>query len=210
MLIFHSGLTTDDLSTDGFENNIANQYVLEEVGLCPVPVIHDINTNHEADYYVTNNYPMVAIGSANLAKINFADLLDYIKVFHENRIKVHLLGNVSYENLAFTPTYSCDSSAWSRHGQNNTVLFWNPGKKAVNKTDLIDFKTGSFNRIFYYNYRELHLLEDYLYNELNFKLEDVMGPENRINRLVANVHHFALIEEKVKEHHAKLKYGFAD
>jgi hypothetical protein len=65
-------ISTRILAITGSANNIANQIKMEQAGLRPVPVIHNI-FNLEIDYYVkSGKYDYLALGSSQVT--NFNDL----------------------------------------------------------------------------------------------------------------------------------------
>ena len=123
-----------DHSIDGFETNINNQIELEEAGLNPVPVIHDIY-GEEVDCYIDNGYTMVAIGSSQVNSPD--DIESVVDKLYAAGIKIHLFGRSSYRFLAPYPLYSCDSTTWALTGGYGYMHYWNPNKKSNDKTDKI-------------------------------------------------------------------------
>jgi hypothetical protein len=192
----------ENFSDNGFGKNLQNQIELERCGYNPVPVIHNMRSIQEYEFYVEEGYPIVSIGSNNLKNVALDTLQKYVQRFYDNKVKVHLLGSTKFMNLAYAPSYSCDSSTWSRYAMKNSIIFWNPKKYGKrNKTDYIDFDTSYHGRFYYKNYPNLNALRKYLNEELGFQMRDMVGNANSTNRIVANVHHFYKVEQMVNKLH---------
>ena len=58
-----------DFLGDETETNYQNQVALEEQGLKPVPVVHDIEGN-EIDHYIDKGYSIVALGSSQITSVD--------------------------------------------------------------------------------------------------------------------------------------------
>lgn len=187
-----------DYSQDGFVNNLLYQQELEEKRFNPVPVIHDCYNLREINYYIDNNYEMVAIGSAELSRTGIDELFMIVEKFWNKNIKVHLLGCMQFEKLVNTPVYSCDASTCARQGGMGYINFWNEKKQ---KTDAIDFVESRQNRYFYRDYKYQQELEGYLNKELGLKMEDLAGKENKLNRDLANIHYYVKLEKLITERH---------
>jgi hypothetical protein len=70
-----------DFRDKGFENNIANQILMEKAGLSPVPVVHNF-FDKEIEYYVkSGKYDWLALGSSqstNFDDIRYGDEANHI------------------------------------------------------------------------------------------------------------------------------------
>ena len=119
---------------DGFEDNYINQLKIEENGLTPVPVVHDIEGD-EIQIYIDRGYSRIALGSRQIKTL--ATLKKVMLRFQGTGIKIHLFGNTKFDLLANAPIHSCDTAMWAREGGWGNIRYWNPQKEGANKTDLI-------------------------------------------------------------------------
>ncbi|MCE5264421.1 MAG: hypothetical protein LLG97_12920, partial [Deltaproteobacteria bacterium] len=127
-----------DFSTEGFNNNIANQVALEHVGLTPVPVVHNFH-NNEIEFYVkSRKYDWLALGSSQAS--NFKDIkyaVDKIKRWGNPSIKIHWFGGSKFDWLCELPIASCDTTSWAATGMYGSIMYWNPANPNINKADQI-------------------------------------------------------------------------
>jgi len=193
-----------DWSKDGFETNIYNQTYLEEAGLSPVLVIHNIFSD-EVNYIIDSGCKMVAIGSQ---EINHVDTLaPIVYKLRKAGVRVHLFGTTRYDLVAPLPIYSCDSSSWAKTGAFGNVNYWNPLKDNWNKTDTIymeeyyhstDKKVNYFSE---YEYREE--FEEYLYNTFRLTHEDLLGKYRHYNIHLINTHYYMELERIINDEHRR-------
>lgn len=189
-----------NFTEDGFETNIDNQRRLEEAGLHPVPVVHDIYGD-EVDYYIEKKYPLVAIGSFQITGIDSLQMV--VEKLHRAGIQIHLFGNTNFEFLSLLPIHSCDSTSWAKTAGFGEIKYWNPKKQGMNKTDdiyLEEFMNDLAkkpNRISAYKYRED--FEEYLGRELGLTLEHLY--KGKFYQWLANTHFFAGLEERINAIH---------
>lgn len=181
-------------------DNVAYLSDLEAEGFAPLPVVHNLY-GPEVDYYIENRgrYPLVAIGSTEGKRL--ALLEPVVNRLVRNGIKVHILGTTRFNLLYNLPIESCDASNWTQHGNYGKVLYWNPLKPGINKTDVIyleDYVKLDLNatypgiRLSRYPYKAEFI--KYLEDELNLSHYDLIGPDRFDVRGVVNLHYYMGIE----------------
>ncbi len=196
-----------DFSDHGFETNHYNLKVIEGHGLFPIPVIHDIY-GKEIPYYIKNGYDRVALGSAQITSL---ETLEFVMDFFKGTgIKIHLLGNTTFDFLANFPIHSCDSAMWARKGGFGFILYWNPQKPGENKTDTIYLEeyiqTGKEKKVNFSDYEFQEDLKTYLWDTLRLTHQDLMGDEGSYNKMLVNTHYYVQLEDIINQIH--LKKGF--
>lgn len=197
----------EDFTEAGFEKNYGNQLKMENAGLSPVPVVHDIYGG-EIDLYIDRQYPIVALGSSQTR--GFEDLEFAVEKLSKHNIKIHLFGKSMYSALAPLPIWSCDSSNWTQQGPFGYITYWNENKKAIDKTDYIffdDFQTQEPGRIYFRTYAFRKDLETYLDQSWGITYDDLMGYDSNLNRQLVNMLYYVELQERVSEEH--LKKGFS-
>ena len=178
---------------------------LEEEGLKPVPVIHDIG-GHEIDHYIEREYPIVAIGSSQITDLD--SLMNVVDRFDGTGIKLHLFGNSSFDLLAKAPLFSCDTTNWAIKGSFGDVLYWNPQKRGFNKTDKIYLQeffnpARDENRKSYSSYEFKEDFDKYLSDTFGLCFSDLIGVDGTYNKMLVNTHFYAQLEDIVNEIHRK-------
>ena len=103
-----------DFSGGDSPENYQNQLDLEAAGLKPIPVVHDIY-GEEIEHYIDTGHKMVALGSSQITSVKV--LAGVMQQFASTGVKVHLLGNVSFDFISNFPIYSCDTSAHALRGK---------------------------------------------------------------------------------------------
>jgi hypothetical protein len=185
---------------DGFETNIDNQRRLEEAGLHPVPVVHDIYGD-EVNHYIEKKYPLVAIGSFQITSIGSLQMV--VEKLHRAGIQIHLFGNTSFEFLAPLPIHSCDSTSWAMRSSYGYIRYWNPANKGVNKTDEIYLEEYlndlSQKKITISKYKFRDQLNEYLGRELGLTVEDLY--KGKFYQWLVNTHYYTELEERMTELH---------
>ncbi len=134
-----------------------------------------------------------------------------VERFYRAKVRVHFLGTTRYEILVPLPVRSCDSSSWTQAGARGHILYWNPEKPGMDKTDKI-YLEGTFpfdeKRTYFIQYRHRRELEIYLQDELGLTYMDIMGPQWAINRALVNVHYFVRLEKRIMARHRELGFSF--
>jgi hypothetical protein len=197
-----------DFSKDGFESNFGYQLDLEKAGLAPVPVVHDCYGD-EIKTYIDRGHKLISIGSGELKFAGLDDLRHIVDELYRNGVKVHFLGCTQYRKLAYLPVYSADSTTWKRTGAAGRIFYWNPLKVGYNKLDKLavdDDCPKNFLRFRDYNFRKER--EEYLYRELGLCIDDLMGEKRYLNRELANIHYFVLLEELINAKHREQGFTF--
>ena len=191
-----------DFTDDGFETNLYNQRVLEDAGLSPVPIIHNIYSD-ETTYYIEQGYDRIALGSPQIRSVK--DLEHVMSQFEGTKIKVHLLGNTGYDYLTMFPLNSVDSTMWARAGGFGDIYYWNPKKEGANKTDKIymeEYLHADAKKLTTFtNYEFQKDLILYLKQELGITYQDLMGSEGSYFKRLVNIHHYVKLEERVNRIH---------
>ena len=193
-----------DFSNHGFDTNIYYQKRMEDAGLNPVPVVHDIY-GYEIDHYVKSGYKVVALGSSQITNL---DILRYaMDKFKGTGIKIHLFGNTTFDFLTSFPIYSCDSTSWANTGRFGDIRYWNPKKQGLNKTKKFNLEEYSPPREYVtllseYKYREEFC--EFLHKTLGVTEMDLLGPEGTYYKQLVNLYYYVQLEEIVnKIHRAK-------
>lgn len=195
----------DVFSKNGFTKNFGYQLDLEKSGFRPVPVIHDCYSD-EIKTYIDRGHKLIAIGSGELKFASLDDLRYIVDPLYQKGIKVHFLGCTRYDKLAFLPVYSADSTTWNWIGASGRIFYWNPNRMGYNKLDKIALDDKPPKRLTKYhirNYMFRDQLEDYLYQELGMSIDDLLGKDRHLNRVLVNIHYFVLLEELINREHKK-------
>jgi len=191
-----------NFTPEGFENNYYNQLLLEEAGLRPFPVTHDIYGG-EIDVYLERGYDYIALGSSQIT--SFDDLAHVMERFEGTGVKIHLFGSTKFEFLTSFPIYSCDSAMWAKVGSYGDIQYWNPKKEGANKTDKIymeEFLHADAKKLTTFtNYEFQKDLIAYLKQELGITYQDLMGPDASYFKMLVNTHYFVKLEERVNRIH---------
>ncbi len=202
----------EDFSTGGFAKNFGNQLYLERADLNPVPVIHNCYKD-EIDIYIDRGYELVSIGSGELKFANQDELYRIVNGIYQKGVKVHYLGCVAFEKLAYIPVWSADSTTCNRVSTSGRILWWNPGRDGYNKKDDITLSNRVPKRRVKYHIRDYQFLpelEDYLWSELGLTIDDLYakGKNRLINRTLVNIHYFVLLEELINQMHKNQGFTF--
>ena len=197
----------NNFTEEGSDSNYLNQLELEGSGLKPVPVVHDIDGD-EINHYVDKGYPIVALGSSQIKTKK--KLGAVMEKFEGSNIKIHLFGNTRFDFISEFPIYSCDSSGWAKSGVFGRLLYWNPHKKAENKTDTIvleDYlKVEYKNRNYFSTYSFRADLEAYWDTVFGLNYYDFFSPEGYYNRHLVNLHYFVELEKYINQIHQNKRF----
>ena len=189
---------------DGFADNYANQLKIEESGLTPVPVVHDIE-GEEIQRYIDRHYSRVALGSRQIKTL--ATLKKVILRFEGTGIKIHLFGNTKFDLLANAPIHSCDTAMWAREGGWGNIRYWNPHNEGENKADRIYLEeyisTDKTEGITFSTYENRKEFEEYLWNTFNLEYGDLIGCDRAVNKMLVNTHFFVQMEKIITDIHRK-------
>ena len=194
-----------DFSKSGFDKNFGYQLDLEEAGFTPVPVVHDCYGD-EIKTYIERGHKRIAIGSGELRYAGLDELHHIVEPLYRKGVKVHFLGCTEYRKLAYLPVSSADSTTWNRAGAADKILYWNPLRSGYNKLDKITLEENALKRNVQYHIRDYlfrEQFEEYLFKELRMCLDDLMEGKKYLNRAIANIHYFVLLEEWINAQHRK-------
>jgi hypothetical protein len=197
-----------DFQDNGFENNISNQIIMENAGLCPVPVVHNF-FDREIEYYVkSGKYDWLALGSSQ--STNFDDLryaVDRIITWGNPSISIHWFGGSKFDWLAKLPIATCDTSSWAKAGQFGCIRYWNPHEEKFNKTHNIfvsgrvkEFKESEYHFVTYPWRQEL---EEYLDQNFNFTFSDLCGYDDKFNMQLVNTRFYSELAKRINKERVK-------
>jgi hypothetical protein len=197
-----------NFTNNGFDHNIANQIKMEEAGLNPVPVVHNL-FDGEIDYYVNSGkYDYIALGSSQTTNFDdFAYAVNRIKKGNPN-IKIHWFGGSKYEWLCQLPIASCDTTSWAKTGQFGEINYWNPNLSGLKKSQKIytagemkdDFASGQYH---YVTYPWRDEVDKYLKDTFGLVYGDLCGYDATINMMLVNLRFYAEQEKRINEERIK-------
>jgi hypothetical protein len=203
----------ENFNLGGFETNTRNMMKIEAAGISVVPVVHDYigQVFNEIDFYLRKKYPIIALGSSVHKKSNrFNNIKTAVDKIVSGGSKVHLLGLTSPDILGVLPIHYSDATSWTQEGMFGNVIWWNPYKNGINKTDRVRFldreNSDKIHSEHIENYPYRKYFEKYLWDELQLEILDIYGHEKNRNRQIANVHHFVKLQDIVRQMH--IKNGF--
>lgn len=196
-----------DFSASGAETNEYNQMVLEDAGLNPVPVVHDIY-GMEIEKFITAGYTRVALGSS---QIKNQDIMAHVTRFFDGTgIDLHTLGKSGWNLMAYFPIASSDSAMWARDGGYGYLRWLNPNLKSDDKTDRVYMEeylsTVHKHEHEYFSYEYKDDFDAYLLNTFNLKYYDFFGKGNAYNKMLVNMYYYVQLEEEINKMHQK--FGF--
>jgi len=202
--LFDSYFSFDIDHTDkGFAINLKNHLEMQEAGLRPIYVIHDIYGD-EISFIIDQGYKRVALGSAQIKSV---DTLAYVmdKLEPAEMDEVHLFGHTKFDLIANFPISSCDSSAWAHTGSYGHIKYWNPKKDGVNKTDQIYLEEyldiEKTHKITFSNYEYREDLENFLFDTFGLTYIDLLGHTGSYNKMLVNTYFFVELEKIVNQIH---------
>ena len=201
-----------DFTDDGFDHNIANQIKMEDAGLNPVPVVHNL-FDGEIDYYVNSGkYNYIALGSRQTT--NFDDLHYAVyRIKNANpEIKIHWFGGSRFDWLCRLPIASCDTTSWAMMGKFGHINYWNPRLPGLNKAHII-YTGGTIKEEpmedahHYVTYRWSDDVDEYIFKNFRLTYEDLCGYDAAFNMQLVNVRFYAEQEKRINDE--RLKRGIA-
>ena len=201
---------------NGYEENLEYQKELEGLGIKVAPVLHNI-FNNDVDKIISRGIPahkVVAIGQCDGREI-YNNIKDPVKKLSAAGAKVHFFGAINFELFCQLPIHTCDASSWSQYPAYGIVLYWNPKKPGVNKTDRLYFPKlqdgiPSSGGQYYNTYGYLKDFEEYLWNNLGLRKRDLLGDEGEDNRRMANILYYAQLGKIIGEEQRSRGFNIPD
>lgn len=197
-----------EIEKDHFgSKNDDNQRYLENLGLNPVPVLHNLETTEINKYIeLRQKYPFIAIGSNAISNKNFEKSVKDLKAAG---IKTHAFKIGSADKLQGLEVWSSDCSSHAQWTKNGRVVFFDNKTKKDKALSFRPFtKKAEPNEDYF---RESPLLDSYT----NF-LENMVGIEiqavikNSDFRTFSNSIYFWWLERYVTCHNQGLGITFVD
>jgi hypothetical protein len=193
-----------DFSDNGFDRNIVNQIKMENAGLNPIPVVHNL-FDGEIDYYLNSGkYNYIALGSSQIT--NFDDLAYAVYRIKRGNpdIKIHWFGGSRFDWLCQLPIASCDTTSWAMMGKFGHINYWNPLASGLNKAHLIytagvikeDFGAGQYH---YVTYPWRDEVDQYLKDTFGLTYGDLCGYDAVKNMMLVNVRFYAEQQKRINE-----------
>jgi hypothetical protein len=193
-----------DFGDDGFDHNITNQIKMENAGLRPTPVVHNL-FDQEIDYYLNSSkYSYIALGSRQTT--NYSDLeyaVRRIKRFDPS-IRIHWFGGSKFEWLCNLPIASSDSTSWAMMGKFGHINYWNPHLPGFNKAHII--YTGGImkNDIMedahhYETYPWKEEVDEYIFKTFGLTFMDLTGYDAAFNMQLINTKFYADQEKRIND-----------
>ena len=200
-----------DFLGDENDTNYQNQILLEEQGLKPVPVVHDIEGD-EIEHYIDRGYPIVALGSSQIKNVDTLDSV--MNKFKGTDTKIHLFGNARFKFISNFPIYSCDSTAWAQRGKWGFIYYWNPENDGIDKMDKIYMEeyldVNKKHKFTYSSYEFREELDKYLYKTLGVTEGDLLGPNGAYYKQLVNLHYYVQLEEIINQIHREKGFWTAE
>jgi len=191
----------DRFDLESLEHNLERLREMEEEGVQAIPVIHNIYDDDEIAYFIDQGYKMVAIGQCD-GRDDLRVLSPVVERFALSDVKVHLFGMTTPKIINHVPAYSCDSKTFLDSGTRGQVLYWNPEKKGLDKTDKIYFPQFQENPPkdkgdYYHEYKYLDDFKRYIAHNLDIGFDKLLGNKHNFYRELVNMLYFAHVEYEV-------------
>lgn len=191
----------DRFDLKSMEHNLERLHEMEELGINPIPVIHNIYDDDEIAYFIDKGYKMVAIGQCE-GRDDLRVLYPVVDKLFQAGVKVHLFGMTTPKIINHVPAYSCDSKTFLDYGTRGQVLFWNEENKGLDKTDLIYFPQFQENPpkekgYYYHEYKYLDEFKLYIAQNLDLDFGELLGTNFYFYRGLVNMLYFAHVEFEV-------------
>lgn len=204
----------DRFDPDSFEHNLERMQDLEDSGLCVIPVVHNL-VNQEIQYYVSRNYPCIAIGQIQDVNRENLEIIGPVvdALYWKHCVKVHMFGMTTPNVLLHIPAYSCDSKTWLDYAIRGRVLYWNPENANMDKTDVIYFSNSGIVKdktlgVDYRKYNDLENFKQHVLKNYGITWSDLMGNERQIYRALVNCLYFMELEEVISSYHKTMNVFF--
>ena len=191
--------------TDSFGENWQNQKRIEQVGLTPIPVIHNTE-NYEVQHYIDrkDKYDYVAIGSVQAN--SYETLERPVKTLYDAGIKVHIFGHTTYKIIARLPVYSCDSASWTRRAGHGDLLYWNDLKEQEDKSTTISLVSKTNRRMTSSRLPDDFL--EYMDSVFGYSYININGLHRQRYREIMNLYFFTELERIATEKQRELSFTF--
>lgn len=193
----------DRFDKDSFEHNLGRLYEMEQAGLRPVPVVHNIFDHSELRYFIDEGYKRVAIGQCK-GRNNLANLAPAVNTFHEADVETHLFGSTNPKLVRHVKADTCDSKSWLKDATGGQVRFWNHDRGNMDCTDRIYFPKlqGDHPRskgFSVYDYDHLETFKIHLEENLGMELKHLAGDRrhNLFCRQLVNAYYVMELEKIV-------------
>lgn len=197
----------DKFDPESFEHNLNRLHVLEDAGLCVLPVAHNL-ASKEIPYYVSQNYPCIAIGQCQGVNREDLEIINPVveSLYWENRVKVHMFGMTTPNVMLHIPAYSCDSKTWLDYAIRGCVLYWNPENANLDKTDTIYLSKYGIVKdkalgVDYRKYIHLENFKQHVLTKYGITWSDLMGNKRQEYRALVNSLYFLELEEMITAYH---------
>lgn len=194
----------ENFTSRGYEENMMNQFELEDIGLDPVPVVHNL-FNGEIERLIDLGYEIIAIGQCENGR-SFKQLESAVNRIHSAGRKVHLFGITEYQILRDLPVWSCDSSSWAQYVQYGQVMWWNDANKDWAPWDVLYFpkrqeKHDPKKGKNYFDYAFKDEFDAYIWKNLGLTVDDLLGEQKVMNRSLINIFFYKEMELRITAHH---------
>ena len=196
----------DRFDLKSLEHNLGRLHEMEEAGLNPVPVIHNIYDQSELNYFIDEGYKRVAIGQCEGRK-KLDNLAPAVNTFNEAGVETHLFGMTDPKLIRHVKADTCDSTSWLLYPKHGQVMFWNHERGKIDNTDKLYFpkwqgehaKSKGTN---VYEYDHLGTFEAHLEENLRLELKDLPGDKERslLFRQLVTAYYYMELEKVVTEH----------
>ena len=195
--LFNHVFSLDDKFDDAehnYENQIILENALEDVGIRPIPVVHDFEDPYkEFEMYVQQGHDYIALGSMGSREKISDEILGKIRTNYPE-IMVHMFGTLKLSMLYKYRPESADSSGWAQQaGKGGSVYYWrsSENKKYVYNVGSVDSEASEKN----------HLMKSPFLNEILEFWNDKFGytqdivMSDPIARQILNLYFFTQYED---------------
>ncbi len=192
----------DNFTSSGVEKNQYNQKLMEDAGLSPVPVVHDIYGD-EIDQYIYAEYKRVALGSSQVNSQRH--MAQITRRFDGTGTELHLLGQSGIRLLGYFPISSSDSTLFANPGKMGFIKYWNPQRTGDEKTDTIYLEERISEKIkhkhMYSTYEYKKDLDAFLQNTFGLDYYDLVGKGSAVNKMLVNMYYAVQLEAEINRMH---------
>lgn len=194
----------ENFTPHGYEENMLNQFDLEEKGLDPVPVVHNL-FNGEIERLIELGYDIIAIGQCQNGR-SFRQLESAVNRIHDAGRKVHLFGITEVGILQDLPVWSCDSSSWAQYVKYGQVMWWNDANKDWSPWDVLYFSKKQVEHDpskgkNYFEYQFSEEFDRYIWDNLKITIDDLLGDRKEHYRALVNILFYKEMEMRITAYH---------
>lgn len=192
-----------DFDDEGFDTNIAYQMQMENEGLNPIPVVHNI-FNDEIDFYLdTGKYQWIALGSRQTKSFkNLSFAVEKIKRLHE-KIRIHWFGGGNYKWLTKLPIASCDISSWAKMGEHGFIKYWNPQVNRAHNIYVGGYLRKGRKSFEFMAYPWRADLEEYLFTNFHLTFKDLCSFKGPGHRQLINMRYYTEMADRINAERIK-------